>query len=241
MMGVLRACEFDWKGAEREFRRALELDPKSRMSGRYDYYYLVPMRRLDEAVAASRRALELDPLSPFLQWRLGYRLLPEAGVGSRHRPVPQCARAGPAILRPTCFSVLLRPQGKLDEAIRAMETQAQLTGRSSCLGILRLCLRFARPEQRSAERFSGNCRISLRRHTCLPRVSWSFIVALERSKSLRLAREGGRRARRPDPPCPVDPVLRSVALPPALSGPAAENEPGALTTRSHSPGDGSPG
>ena len=31
------------------------------------------MRRLDEAVAASRKAVELDPLSPFLQWRLGYR------------------------------------------------------------------------------------------------------------------------------------------------------------------------
>ena len=74
MMGVLRASEFDWKGAEREFRRALELDPKSEdVWSDYDYYYLVPMRRLDEAVAASRRAVELDPLSPFLQWRLGYR------------------------------------------------------------------------------------------------------------------------------------------------------------------------
>ena len=74
MMGVLRASEYDWKGAEREFRRALELDPKSEdVWADYDYYYLVPMRRLDEAVAASRKALELDPLSPFLQWRLGYR------------------------------------------------------------------------------------------------------------------------------------------------------------------------
>jgi serine/threonine protein kinase/Tfp pilus assembly protein PilF len=74
MMAVLRVCEFDWKGAEREFRRAFDLDPESEDVWRaYDYFYLVPMRRLDEAVAASRRALELDPLSPFLQWRLGLR------------------------------------------------------------------------------------------------------------------------------------------------------------------------
>jgi serine/threonine protein kinase/Tfp pilus assembly protein PilF len=74
MMAVLRVYEFDWEGAKRNFHRALELNPKSEDVWEfYDYSYLVPLRRLDEAVAASRRALELDPLRPFLQWRLGYR------------------------------------------------------------------------------------------------------------------------------------------------------------------------
>jgi tetratricopeptide (TPR) repeat protein len=74
MMGVLRASEYDWKGAERSFGRALELAPKSEeVWYKYDHYYLVPMRRLDEALAASQRAAELDPLSPFLHWRLGVR------------------------------------------------------------------------------------------------------------------------------------------------------------------------
>ncbi len=73
-MGVLRACEYDWKGAGLAFGRALQLDPTSgHVWAWYDYYYLVPMRRLDEAVAASERAAELDPLSAFSQWRLGYR------------------------------------------------------------------------------------------------------------------------------------------------------------------------
>ena len=39
MMGVLRASEYDWKGAEREFHRALELDPKIR--GRLDLLRLL--------------------------------------------------------------------------------------------------------------------------------------------------------------------------------------------------------
>lgn len=74
MLGILRVYEFDWQGAGREFRRALELDPRSEDAWEfYDYSYLVPMRRLDEAVTASRKALDRDPLRPFLQWRLGYR------------------------------------------------------------------------------------------------------------------------------------------------------------------------
>jgi serine/threonine-protein kinase len=62
MAGLFRAADYDWKGAERAFQRALALGPASASVWTYfDYWYLVPMRRLDEAVAASRKALELDP------------------------------------------------------------------------------------------------------------------------------------------------------------------------------------
>jgi tetratricopeptide (TPR) repeat protein len=43
------------------------------MLANYSQYYLVPMGRLSEAVAASRKALVLDPLSPHLQTHLGNR------------------------------------------------------------------------------------------------------------------------------------------------------------------------
>ncbi len=73
-MGLLHAVGYDWINAELEFRRALEINPASaEVSALYDYYYLVPMRRLDEALAESRKALEVDPLSPFLHFRLGER------------------------------------------------------------------------------------------------------------------------------------------------------------------------
>jgi serine/threonine protein kinase/Tfp pilus assembly protein PilF len=73
MMGVLRVGDLDWKGAEPEFQRALELNPRSwDVWFHYEYFYLLPLQRLDEALVASKRALELDPLSPFLQWNLGY-------------------------------------------------------------------------------------------------------------------------------------------------------------------------
>jgi serine/threonine protein kinase/Tfp pilus assembly protein PilF len=132
MMGVLRASEFDWKGAEREFGRALELAPESEdVWLNYDWFYLVPMRRLDEATAASRRAVELDPLSPGLQWRLGYRYYVtrqwDRAVEKYHNALeldPHYAAAH------GWLALAYLQTGKFDSAIRAMETYAQLMGRT---------------------------------------------------------------------------------------------------------------
>jgi serine/threonine-protein kinase len=63
-MGFLKTTrDFDWPGAERCFRRALELSPGSADS--YDYYgrMLTGMGRFDEAIAVLERAHELDPLA----------------------------------------------------------------------------------------------------------------------------------------------------------------------------------
>jgi serine/threonine protein kinase/Tfp pilus assembly protein PilF len=132
MMGALRACEFDWKGAEREFSRALELDPKSAdVLIWYDFHYLDPMKRVDEAVAALLKAAELDPLSPILQSRLGYNYFLKRDW---NRALEQCRNA--LELDPQSWAYMLLGScyfhmGEYDDAIRAMETLTQVTGRSS--------------------------------------------------------------------------------------------------------------
>jgi TolB-like protein/Flp pilus assembly protein TadD len=58
--------DWDWPGAQREFRRALELspgDPDAHFA--YSLTYLAPLGRLDEALAEIERARSLDPLSPY--------------------------------------------------------------------------------------------------------------------------------------------------------------------------------
>jgi serine/threonine protein kinase/tetratricopeptide (TPR) repeat protein len=64
--------EWDWAGAEREFKRAIELSPSS-ADGRYfyAYTYLTPMGQFEEAVAEMKRALETDPLSLIINANLG--------------------------------------------------------------------------------------------------------------------------------------------------------------------------
>ena len=54
---------WDWALTEKELRRAVELKPNSAVFHGYLSWYLVSVKRLDEAVAESQRALQLDPLS----------------------------------------------------------------------------------------------------------------------------------------------------------------------------------
>ncbi len=66
--------DWDWPGAEHEFRRALDLNPN--YAGAHVYYgwYLIWMGRIDEGMAENRQAETLDPLSPEASLLLGWGL-----------------------------------------------------------------------------------------------------------------------------------------------------------------------
>ena len=70
--------EWDWAGAEREFRRAIELQPGYPTAHHWYATYLGTMGRMPEALAEVRRALALDPLSLTINAGLA-RLLSSAG------------------------------------------------------------------------------------------------------------------------------------------------------------------
>jgi TolB-like protein len=56
---VLGAGEFDWQGAERECRRALELNPSSAVAHYYyANWYLMPMGRAEQAMIETQRLLD---------------------------------------------------------------------------------------------------------------------------------------------------------------------------------------
>ncbi len=58
--------EWDWSGAEREYRRAIELDPTYPMAYHWFGGHLLLMGRFDEGLKTRQRAQELDPLSPII-------------------------------------------------------------------------------------------------------------------------------------------------------------------------------
>lgn len=63
--------EWVWEGAEREFRRAIELNPSHPLA-RVGYgLHLMAMQRFKEAVVQAQRAQQLDPLSPYVNDRAG--------------------------------------------------------------------------------------------------------------------------------------------------------------------------
>ena len=62
---VMGSYDYDWAGAEREMKRALELGPDvAEVHFAYSYYFLRPLGRIDEAALEQKRAVDLDPLSP---------------------------------------------------------------------------------------------------------------------------------------------------------------------------------
>ncbi|OLE55252.1 MAG: hypothetical protein AUG51_04010 [Acidobacteria bacterium 13_1_20CM_3_53_8] len=55
--------DWDWGGADSEFRRAIELNPNYPLAHHWYGLFLGEMGRFDEAVAEEKRALQLDPVS----------------------------------------------------------------------------------------------------------------------------------------------------------------------------------
>jgi serine/threonine protein kinase/Tfp pilus assembly protein PilF len=131
---VLGSGEFDWQGAEREFSRALELNPSS-AAIRYDYawcyamWFLYPLGRVEQALTEMRRALELDPLDPFYNSLVGHLL---HSTGQFEPAVAQLQHA--IDLDPTFFfaywflSSPYSANGRFDEAIAAAEKANELSG-----------------------------------------------------------------------------------------------------------------
>jgi serine/threonine-protein kinase len=63
LANILLGYDWDWAGAERHYRRALELDPNHAETHRQHRRWLQSLGRFPEAIAAANRAIELDPLS----------------------------------------------------------------------------------------------------------------------------------------------------------------------------------
>ncbi len=76
-LGFVKAhAEYDWPGAEREFRRALELNPSDANAHLfYSNSYLSAFARHEEAIREMRAAAALDPLSLPIQSFLGRTLV----------------------------------------------------------------------------------------------------------------------------------------------------------------------
>src|SRR5438270_2299922 len=67
--------DWDWAGAEREFKRAIELDPNYANAHHWYSHYLMAMSRPEESLAESKRALELDQLDLVMNIHLGWHYI----------------------------------------------------------------------------------------------------------------------------------------------------------------------
>ncbi|HUE81829.1 MAG TPA: protein kinase [Pyrinomonadaceae bacterium] len=68
---IKQQYEYDWAGAEREYKRAIELNPNYANAHHFYALYLTMMGRFDEGLAEIRRAQELEPFSLFIHANVG--------------------------------------------------------------------------------------------------------------------------------------------------------------------------
>jgi eukaryotic-like serine/threonine-protein kinase len=68
---VLAVYDWDWAGAEKEFKRAIELNPRYAVAHQWYGGYFEATGRHDESIAERKRAQELDPLSLIMNFELG--------------------------------------------------------------------------------------------------------------------------------------------------------------------------
>jgi serine/threonine-protein kinase len=64
--------DWDWPGAEREFRRAIELNPRYPVARQWYSWFLAAMGRFEEGLTQGRTAIELDPASVSIRRSMGW-------------------------------------------------------------------------------------------------------------------------------------------------------------------------
>ena len=121
--------DWDWTAADREFKRAIELDPSDARTRGFYSWFLVSVGRTDQALAEAKRGQELDPISAEIT---AFRGLTLFLARQNDQAIVQFRKA--VDLDPTYFFAhlflgqALEEQGKLAEAIAEIERARQLEG-----------------------------------------------------------------------------------------------------------------
>jgi serine/threonine protein kinase/tetratricopeptide (TPR) repeat protein len=82
-LGLMKSeFEWDWAGAEKEYRRASELNSNYATTHHWYALFLCEMKQHDEAIKESRLAQKLDPLSPIINNMVAFTLMTAGQYGS---------------------------------------------------------------------------------------------------------------------------------------------------------------
>lgn len=126
---ISRNYDWDWPRAEREFQRAIELDPRSAATHHGYAAYFEALGRSEEALNEQKLAQQLDPLSPFYNGQLALGLMNaeryEEAVEQAKKTLELDTTNSRAYYT---LGVVHAHQGKYDLAIGELRKSADLSG-----------------------------------------------------------------------------------------------------------------
>jgi TolB-like protein/DNA-binding winged helix-turn-helix (wHTH) protein/Flp pilus assembly protein TadD len=126
---IAETHEWDWATAEREYKRALELNPGDARAHHWYAGYLMYVGRFEEGIAEAKRARDLDPLSLPVNNALAGRLLVAGRVDEALKQLQDTLEMNPhfAPTHQTLGWAYLN-KGKQKEAIQEFQQALQLSG-----------------------------------------------------------------------------------------------------------------
>jgi len=123
--------DWDWQTAEREFKRALELNPRYAPAHIWYSHYLESVGRLEESFAESKRALDADPLGLIINVHLGWYYLFTRKYDLAIEQLQKTLELDPNFILARMFlGQAYQQKGMMDEAIREFQEAASLSGRN---------------------------------------------------------------------------------------------------------------
>ena len=130
-LGYVSHYDWDWPTAEREFRRAIELNPNLALAHTWYANYLVSRNRIAEAIAEVNHAEQLDPFSRVVVtnvgWTLSYARRADDAIAAYRRALaldPTYVQARERL------GTELAQAGRFDEALAEQQKVMELTRRS---------------------------------------------------------------------------------------------------------------
>jgi len=130
LAAIMEAYDWDWAGAEREFRRALALSPDLQSAHLWYGMFLRDQGRLKEAMPQLRRAAQLAPYSVMACVNLAYGLLAEGNAGAALEQARRASELAPELA--SAAIVLLRAgraAGQIKDAEELLSRAESSAGR----------------------------------------------------------------------------------------------------------------
>jgi TolB-like protein/Tfp pilus assembly protein PilF len=128
----VRLHDWDWEGLDKDFQRAIELDPAEPIVYYWYGEFLMSMGRPEEAIAMTERARQADPLSAVIGASLAMILYLARRYDQAEKVLERIQEIHPDHFLPHMRMGLVRIQQKRQQdAIRELETAVRLADRST--------------------------------------------------------------------------------------------------------------